>query len=235
MDPRYYYTKLWERLSNFYTCIDGFLRHLSRVSEKKAWFIKRWLLQGIAVALPIVITVVILYYSVIYADSIFWFIWDMLPWDLLPWEVSKPHFPGVGLIVVVSLLTILGFLTESWLINKGFNIFNLIMSKLPFIRNIYSTALKVVQSTVGNTNNFSSVVLIEFPMEGIHAVAFKTSKSSEVIKDATGKELINIFLPTTPNPTSGFYLMVPEDKIIETDITTEEAFKLIISAGIVQK
>ena len=201
---------------------------------KKVWFIKRWLLQGIAVALPIAITAVILYYSVLYADAVFWFLWDLFPWDLLPWEVSKPYFPGVGLIVVVSLLTLLGFLTESWLINKGLNLFNLIMSKLPFIRSIYSTSLKMVQTTVGNSNNFSSVVLVEFPMKGVYAVAFKTSESSKIIKDATGKELINIFLPTTPNPTSGFYLMLPEDKLIENDITTEEAFKLIISAGIVQ-
>ena len=205
------------------------------MSDKKPWFIKRWLLQGIAVALPVVITAIILYYSVIYADAFLWFCWDLLPWDLLPWEVSKPYFPGVGLLVVTSGLIVLGFLTESWLINKGINIFNNIMSRLPFIRNIYSTALKVVQSTVGNMDNFSSVVLIEFPMKGVYSVAFKTSDSSQVVKNATGKNLVNIFLPTTPSPASGFYLMIPEEQIIETDITTEEAFKLIISAGIVQK
>lgn len=92
-----------------------------------------------------------------------------------------------------------------------------------------------MQSTVGNMDNFSSVVLIEFPMKGVYSVAFKTSDSSQVVKNATGKNLVNIFLPTTPSPASGFYLMIPEEQIIETDITTEEAFKLIISAGIVQK
>ena len=125
------------QLAFFNTCINQFLGHFSGVpekkTEKKAWFIKRWLLQGIAVALPITITAVILYYSVLYADAVFWFAWDLLPWDL-----SKPDFPGVGLIVVVSFLILLGFLTESWIINKGLNLFNLIMSKLPFIRNIYS-------------------------------------------------------------------------------------------------
>lgn len=202
--------------------------------KQKHWFIKRWLLQGIAVALPITITIFILYYSVIYADAVFWFCWDLLPWDLLPWTVSKPYFPGVGLVVVVVLLALLGFLTESWLINKFFDIFNSLMSRLPFIRSIYATALKVVQSTVGSMDNFSNVVLIEFPMRGMYSLAFKTSNSSQLACDITGKKLINIFLPTTPSPTSGFYLMVPEDKIIPTNISPEEAFKLIISAGIVQ-
>lgn len=204
------------------------------MSQTKHWFIKRWLLQGIAVALPIVLTAIILYYSVIYTDAVFWFFWDLLPWDSLPWAVHKPYFPGVGLLVVTLILTTIGFLTESWLVNKGINIFNNLMSKVPFIKSIYSTALKVVQSTVGNMSNFSSVVLIEYPMKGVYALAFKTSETSKVVKDATGEELVNVFLPTTPSPASGFYLMVPKNKIIKTDITTEEAFKLIISAGIVQ-
>jgi uncharacterized membrane protein len=108
------------------------------------------------------------------------------------------------------------------------------MSKLPFIRNIYTTVLKVAQSTLGNYEAFSSVVMIEYPRKGIYSLAFKTSKNEQFSED-TNKEYINVFLPTTPNPTSGFYLIVPKDEAIETDINPEEAFKLIISAGIVSK
>jgi len=108
------------------------------------------------------------------------------------------------------------------------------MSKLPVIRTIYSTVHKIVESTLGHNNSFSKVVLIEYPRKGIYSLAFKTSETNLVCK-TTGKKLINIFLPTTPNPTSGFYLMIPEDEINYTDLAPEEAFKQIISAGMVQK
>ena len=106
------------------------------------------------------------------------------------------------------------------------------MSKLPFIKNIYSTAVKVAQSTLGNYDAFTGVVMIEYPRKGVYSLAFKTSKNEKFSSD-NGQEYMNVFLPTTPNPTSGFYLIVPTTEIIETDIEPEQAFKLIISAGIV--
>jgi len=201
---------------------------LHNTGMKKQWFIKRWFLQGLVLILPIIITAVVLYYGVIYADTVLWFLWD-----LFPWAVEKPLlFPGLGLIVVISLTIIVGALTESFLVSRVVDLFNKLMSKLPIIRSIYSTVLKVSQSTFGNASSFSQVILIEH--NGKFCMAFKTSETSSEICDKVGHKLINIFLPTTPNPTSGFYLMVPEHMVTTLDLEPEAAFKLIISAGIVK-
>lgn len=192
-------------------------------------FIKRWFFQGIVVLLPVIVTAAILYYGIIYTDSLLWFVWDLLPWNL-----PKPLFPGLGLIIVFSSITIIGALAESWLINQIIRLFNKLMAQLPVIRNIYNTVLKVSQNTFGSYEKFSGVVLVPFPSSDHLCIAFKTGITQTSIRDKSGKNLVNVFLPTTPNPTSGFYLMIPEEKIIETDITPEQAFKLIISAGIME-
>lgn len=153
---------------------------------------------------------------------------------MLPWELPKPIFPGVGLLVATGILITIGALTESYLITKGIALFNYVMSKLPIIRTIYTTVHKIVESTIGHNSSFSKAVLIEYPREGMYSIAFKTSNSTFLCAK-TGKKLVNIFLPTTPNPTSGFYLLLPEDQIYDTHLDPEEAFKLIISAGMVQK
>jgi uncharacterized membrane protein len=196
---------------------------------KSQWFIKRWFLQGLVLMLPAIITAVVLYYGVIYADIVLWFLLD-----LLPWSFPKPTFviPGLGLIVVAGITIIIGALTESFLVSKAVNLFNTLMSKVPIIRSIYSTVLKVAQNTLGNFDSFSQVVLLEH--NGKYCMAFQTSETSPEICNKVGSKLINVFLPTTPNPTSGFYIMVPEDKITPLDIEPETAFKLIISAGIVK-
>jgi len=188
------------------------------------------------VTLPVIATIVVFYYTIIYADAALWFLWDLFPWDLLPWGVNKPSFPGLGLLLVTALLILLGALTESWLVTRVMKTFNNLIEKLPVVRNVYTTVLKVAQSTLGGYENFSKVILIEYPRRGIYTLGFKTSECTKELNDKVGdRKLINVFVPTTPNPTSGFYLILPEDEVIETDLKAEEAFKLIVSAGIVQK
>lgn len=195
---------------------------------RKNLFLKRWLLQGIVVILPLLITAISLYYLIVYTDAALWFVCNLLSLGL-----PKPIFPGVGLLVATGVLIAIGALTESYLITKGIALFNFVMSKLPVIRVIYSTVHKIVESTLGHNSSFSKAVLVEYPREGMYSIAFKTSNSSLVCQK-TGKKLVNLFLPTTPNPTSGFYLLLPEDQIYPTNLEPEEAFKLIISAGMVQ-
>ena len=196
---------------------------------RKNLFLKRWLLQGIVVILPLLVTAVCLYYLILYTDAALWF-----ACKLLPYELPQPIFPGVGLLVATAILIAIGALTESYVITKGISLFNYIMSKLPIIRTIYTTVHKIVESTIGHNSSFSKAVLIEYPREGMYSIAFKTGNST-LMCAKTGKKLVNVFLPTTPNPTSGFYLLLPEDQIYDTPLEPEEAFKLIISAGMVQK
>lgn len=196
--------------------------------SKKNIFLKRWFLQGLIIVLPLAITAFCLYSLVVYADAALWFICSYLPI-----AIPKLTFPGMGLIVALVALVSIGALAESYLISKCISLFNYIMFKLPFIRSIYSTLHKIVDSTIGNSSNFSKAILIEYPREGIYSIAFKTSDST-IVCHKTGKKLINVFLPTTPNPTSGYYLLIPSDQVYDTKLDPEEAFKLIISAGMVQ-
>lgn len=195
---------------------------------RKNLFLKRWLLQGIVVILPLVVTITCLYYLIVYTDAALWFVCK-----LLPISIPQLPFPGLGLAIATLVLIIIGALTESYLITKGIALFNYVMSKLPIIRPIYSTVLKIVENTIGHNNSFSKAVMIEYPRQGMYSLAFKTS-DSHITCTKTGEKLANIFIPTTPNPTSGFYLLVPESQIIPTELDPEEAFKLIISAGMVQ-
>lgn len=201
---------------------------------KKNLFLKRWLLQGTIVALPVVVTAIVFYYLIIYTDQALWFLWDLLPWDIIPYEINTPKFPGLGLLVVTGLLVFLGAMTENYLITRLLKLFNFCMSKVPVVRGIYSTVLKMAQSTLGSYENFSKVVIIEYPRKGVFTLAFKTSDCS-ISSKIDDRKYVNVFFPTTPNPTSGFYLILPEEDVIETDLAPEEAFKLIVSAGIVQE
>jgi uncharacterized membrane protein len=198
--------------------------------DKKNWFIKRWLLQGMVVALPVVLTAAIFYFVVVKADEALWMVWDLF-FDA---SARPKWFPGLGFLIVVSSLVFIGFLTESWLVRTVIDLFNRLLSRVPFVKNIYSTIHKIVQTVIGNKNSLSKVVLIEYPSEGSYCLAFLTSDCSKELSALVDKEMVNVFLPTTPNPTSGFYLIVPKNKVTETGLSSEEAFKLIISAGIVQ-
>lgn len=195
---------------------------------QKHWFLKRWFIQGLVVSLPIVITAVIFYYCISYTDRFLLFTANLLPTNL-----PKPVFPGMGLIIFSILLILLGAITENFLIKKLVQVFNYLISKLPFIRNVYPSVLKVVQNILGNYGKYSKVLLIEYPKEGFYVVGFKTNEASEYVCKLIGQKMISVFIPTTPSPAGGMYLIVPANKIIETDLKPDEAFKLILSAGII--
>lgn len=197
---------------------------------QKHWFLKRWFIQGLVISLPIIITVVIFSYCISYTDMFLLFLINLLPSNF-----PKPIFHGMGLLIFSILLILLGAITENLLINKIVQLFNYIMSKLPFIRNIYSNILKVVQTVLGNSGQFSKVLLIEYPREGTYVVGFKTKDAPEYICNLLNQKMVSVFVPTTPNPAGGLYLIVPADKIIETTLKPDEAFKLILSAGIIDK
>lgn len=197
---------------------------------QKHWFLKRWFIQGLVISLPIIITAVIFFYCISYTDKLLWLIAG-----LLPTSIPKPVFPGMGLVLIVTLLILMGALTENFIIHKVLNLFNFIMSKVPFIRNVYPTALKIVQGLLGSPDKFSKVLLIEYPRDGIYTLVFKTNNAPSCLNALTGKKMISVFLPTAPFLTNGLYLIIPEDRTIETIFKPEEAFKLIVSAGMVNE
>ena len=134
-------------------------------------------------------------------------------------------------MTAVILITLIGWLSLSFLGKKLLGLFNNILKKIPILRTIYSAILQMTETFTKTDKEKKNVVLVEYPRKGSWAVGFATKENSGEITRKTNKKLINVFVPTTPNPTSGFLLMFPEDEVIYLDLTFEEASKFIVSAG----
>ncbi len=155
---------------------------------------------------------------------------------LIPKEINPNHYlpyniPGLEILIAVLLITIIGWLSLSFIGKRLFNLFESVLNKIPIIRTIYSAVEQLIETFTKSKSDKKTVVLIEYPRKGVYAVGFATKENTGEIKKKAGKELINVFVPTTPNPTSGFLLMFPKDEVIYLDLSFEEASKFIVSAG----
>jgi len=155
---------------------------------------------------------------------------------LIPNEINPNNYlpfsiPGLEILLSVIFITIVGGLSLSFFGKKILNLINDLFKRIPILRTIYSAIGQMTESFTNKSDNKKSVVLIEYPKKGSWAVGFATKENKGEISKKTNKDLINIFVPTTPNPTSGFLLMFPKDEVIFLDMTFEEASKFIVSAG----
>jgi len=197
------------------------------IAEKKRSIfsrIRNYFIAGIVVLIPIGITI----YLTIFLISI--------SSKIIPKEINPNHYlpyeiPGVEIIIAVFLITFIGWLSLSFLGKKLLTIFNTVLKKIPILRTIYSAIGQMTKSFTTTDKNSKNVVLVEYPRKGCWAVGFATQENSGEISNKVNKKLINIFLPTTPNPTSGFLLMIPKEDVIYLDMSFEEASKFIVSAG----
>ena len=155
---------------------------------------------------------------------------------LIPNEINPNNYlpfsiPGLEILLSVIFITIVGGISLSFFGKKILNLINDLFKRIPILRTIYSAIGQMTESFTSKSDNKKSVVLIEYPKKGSWAVGFATKENKGEISTKTNKELINVFVPTTPNPTSGFLLMFPKDEVIYLDMTFEEASKFIVSAG----
>lgn len=155
---------------------------------------------------------------------------------LIPTEINPNNYlpfsiPGLEILLSVIFITIVGGISLSFFGKKVLNLINDLFKRIPILRTIYSAIGQMTESFTNKSDNKKSVVLVEYPKKGSWAVGFATKENKGEISKKTNKELINIFIPTTPNPTSGFLLMFPKDEVIYLDMTFEEASKFIVSAG----
>ena len=194
--------------------------------RKNSFFLKirNYFLTGVVVLIPIAISV----YLVIFIIN--------LSAKLLPDEVNPNYYlpyniPGVEILIAFIFITIIGGLSLSFIGKKLLQLINDLFKRIPVLRTIYSAVVQMIETFTKSKDNKKSVVLIEYPKKGTYAIGFATKENTGTIKKKTGKELINVFVPTTPNPTSGFLLMFPKDEVIYLDMTFEEASKFIVSAG----
>jgi len=155
---------------------------------------------------------------------------------LIPKEINPNHYlpyniPGLEILIAVLIITIIGWISLSFIGKRLFNFFETILNKIPIIRTIYSAVEQLIETFTSSKSDKKTVVLVEYPRKGVFAVGFATKENTGEIRKKAGKELLNVFVPTTPNPTSGFLLMFPKDEVIFLDLTFEEASKFIVSAG----
>ena len=186
--------------------------------------IRNYFIAGVVVLIPIAITVYLTLFMISISSKI------------LPKEINPNHYlpydiPGVEILISIFLITLIGWLSLSFIGKKLLNLFNNILKKIPILRTIYSAIGQMTETFTKSDKGKKNVVLVEYPRKGSWAVGFATKKNSGEITEKTNKKLINVFVPTTPNPTSGFLLMFPEDEVIYLDLTFEEASKFIVSAG----
>ena len=186
--------------------------------------IRNYFITGVVVLIPIGITV----YLTIFLASITSYI---LPKEINPNNYLPYNIPGVEIITSLFIITVIGWLSLSFLGKKFLNIFNNILKKIPILRTIYSAIGQMTETFTKNDTKKKNVVLVEYPRKGSWAVGFATKDNQGEITNKAKQKLVNVFIPTTPNPTSGFLLMFPKEEVIYLDLTFEEASKFIVSAG----
>ena len=181
-------------------------------------------IAGVVVLIPIGITVYLTLFIIRITSN-------LIPKEINPNNYLPFDIPGVEILTALFLITIIGWISLSFIGKKFFDLFNNILKKIPILRTIYSAIGQMTESFTKTENNKKSVVLLEYPRKGIWAVGFATKENVGIIENNIKQDLINVFVPTTPNPTSGFLLMVPKKDLIYLDVTFEQASKFIVSAG----
>jgi len=194
--------------------------------KKKGIFtrIRNYFIAGIVVLIPIGITLYITVFIISISSKI-------LPNEINPNHYLPYNIPGVEIVISLFLITFIGWLSLSFFGKRILNLFNRFLKKIPILRTIYSALGQMTSAFTSGGKESKNVVLVEYPRKGTWAVGFATKENSGEISRKTNKKLINVFVPTTPNPTSGFLLMFPFDEVIYLDLTFEEASQFIVSAG----
>ena len=199
---------------------------MSKKNIKKSLFssIRNNFIAGIVVLIPIGITLYLTLFIIRISGRI-------IPKEINPNNYLPFNIPGVEIIIALVVITFIGWLSLSFLGKKFFEFFNNVLKKIPILRTIYSAIGQMTETFTKSDSGQKSVVLLEYPRKGIWAVGFATKENEGIIKNKVGEDIINVFVPTTPNTTSGFLLMVPKKELIYLDISFEQASKFIVSAG----
>lgn len=209
-------------------------RLVSAVLPQRASVLARlraYFLTGVIVTAPITITIFLLWKFVTFLDGQ---VGRLIPTPYNPETYLPFGLPGLGLLVMLAFLTLIGMVTAGFAGRTMVRLGERALSRMPVVRSVYG-ALKQIFETVfaQSSRSFREVVLIEYPRRGIGAIGFVTGATLGEVQDRTEEDMVNVFLPTTPNPTSGFLLFVPRKDLVHLDMSIEEGIKMVISGGIV--
>ena len=199
---------------------------MAKIKKKKSLtlILRNYFITGVVVLIPIGFTLYLTKFIISVSSKI-------IPENINPNSYLPYAIPGIEILISVIFITIVGGLSLSFLGKRILKLIDDLFKRIPFLRTIYSAILQMTETFSNKENDKKSVVLVEYPRKGVWAVGFATKENKGEMAEKTNKKLINVFVPTTPNPTSGFLLMFPIDEVIYLNMTFEEASKFIVSAG----
>ena len=191
--------------------------------------LRNYLISGLLFWIPLILTIIVIKFFLEFINN-------LVPQEHLPEAIFNldTSLPGSGIILLFLIILITGILVTNILGRRLVALWEKLLNRIPGFRNIYNI-LKKVSDTVLNTSSqsFKKAFLIQYPSKGIWVIAFQSGDYRGEAESIIGEETINLFVPTTPNPTSGFFVLIPKKDAFELDISVEDAFKLVISAGVV--
>ncbi len=191
--------------------------------------LRNYFISGLLFWIPLALSVIVIKFFLEFIN-------ELVPTKYLPETLFNLNtdFPGSGIVLVLLVILITGVIVSNFLGRKLVTLWESVLNKIPGFRNVYNV-LKKVSDTVFNssTESFRKAFLIQYPSKGIWVIAFQSGDYKGEAESIIGEEMINLFVPTTPNPTSGFFVMMPKKDVFELNMTVEEAFKIVISAGVV--
>ncbi len=193
-------------------------------------YIRKYIIAGLLVWVPLGITILVIKLLIDLLDRSL----VLLPPSLRPEELLGFPLPGLGILISAFVIITTGLVVTNLAGRKMISLGEKLLDRIPLVRSIYSAVKQVTQTIISSDkNSFRQVVLIQYPRQDAWTLAFQTGDTMPDFNTLTGKELLTVFVPTTPNPTSGFILMLPKDEVILLDIDVEDALKFIMSLGVV--
>ncbi len=199
--------------------------------------IRNHFITGFLIVIPLAVTIS----SINWVDKTIMTLFSVLPNEYHPEKVISSRFPGLGILLSLIVIYFVGLFGSIYIGRKLVRVYEAVFERIPGVRWLYVVAKEIMEAIVkaleevraGGKDKFSAVVLIEYPRAGIHTIAFVTGETGGEIREKIG-DSVNVFVPTTPNPTSGFFLMVPKKDVTALDMSVDKAFKLIISVGMIE-
>ncbi len=194
--------------------------------------IRRYFISGLLFWLPIWATYVVIRFLVDILDNAF----SLLPQRYQPDMLLGFHIPGIGVMITLLVILLTGLLVANFIGRKLVEMWEAVVARIPLVRTVYTGVKQVLDTLFApGGQSFRKVLLVEYPREGLWSIAFQTGDGTREVEKNVGQgSMVSLFIPTTPNPTSGFLMMAPRDKVIELEMSVEQALKLVISLGVVQ-
>jgi uncharacterized membrane protein len=198
-------------------------------APKRSWSLRRYLVAGVLVWLPILATVWVIAFIIELTDRVLLF----LPESYRPEALVGFGLPGLGIVLALVVLLITGLLVTNFLGRRLVAYWEKLMKRIPLVRSIYGGVKSFAESVFSQKNTFRKVVMVEYPRLGMWSIGFVTAEDMPEISARTGMQQMCVYVPTTPNPTSGLIVMVPREQVTELEMTVDQAMRLIITCGVV--